>query len=96
MKVCKVIGTVVATIKIDHLDGRKFLQDAPRRQAGGQGPQPVTQCHVQAVRQEAHEDMRLDASWLLVEDRPDRQIALEVAKGLFHLHHGPSPGRHGR
>jgi len=41
---------------------------------------------VQAIRQEAHEQVRLNASLVLVKDRPDRQVALEVAKGLLHLH----------
>ena len=41
---------------------------------------------MQAVGEEGNEDMRLDAMLSLMEDRPDRQIALESFEGLLDRH----------
>jgi len=70
---------------IDHLHGGKFLQRAARGESGGEGFQLPSERHVQAVREESDEHMRLDAFGFLVEDRADRQIALQGAERLFDL-----------
>ena len=40
---------------------------------------------MQAIGEEANEDVRFDAALLLMMDRTDRQVALEVPKRLFDL-----------
>ena len=57
---------------VDHLHGRKLLQDAARRQPRRQCVQAPRQRDVQAVGQEGDEDVGLDARLELVKDRPDR------------------------
>ena len=42
------------------------------------------QCHVQAIGQKAIEDVGLDAVLVLMKDRPDGQITLEVLERFFH------------
>ena len=38
---------------------------------------------MQTIREEGDEDMRLDASFALMIDRPDRKIALESREGFL-------------
>jgi hypothetical protein len=43
----------------------------------------MTECHVQAVGEKGNKDMRLDALLVPMEDRTDRQIALERLERFF-------------
>lgn len=70
-------------VYIDHLHGGEFLQHAARGEAGRQGVQPPPERHVQGIGQEGDEDMRLDARFLLMKDRPDGEVALEAFECLF-------------
>ena len=47
--------------------------------------QLLGQRDMQAVGQEGDEDVRLNARFVLVIDRPDRQISLEVLERLFYI-----------
>jgi hypothetical protein len=71
-------------VHVDHLHGSEFLEHPAWREAGRQSMQPPTERHVQAIREEGDEDMRLDPCLLLVEDRSQRQVVLESFKGLLH------------
>ena len=51
----------------------------------GQGPQIGLERDLQAVRKEGHEDVRLDAILVAVEDRPHGQIVFEFLEGLLDL-----------
>jgi hypothetical protein len=68
---------------IDHLDGGELFERAARRQAWRHGMKPARQRDLHAVGQEGDEDMGLDPLLVLMEDRADRQVALEIAEGLF-------------
>ena len=70
---------------VEHHQRREFLKHRSRRQAGCVLAQPMAQRDVHAVGKEAHEDVRLDAILVLVEHRPDRQIALEILERFFDL-----------
>jgi hypothetical protein len=70
---------------IDHLHGLELGQHLARRGATGQRPQLGLQGDLQAVRQEGHEDVGLDAFLGLVEDRPNGQVVLDLLEGLFDL-----------
>jgi hypothetical protein len=70
---------------IDHLDRPKFLQHGSRREPRRQFTQPSAQGHVQAIRQESHEDMRFNSPLLLMVNRTQRQIAFEILERLLHL-----------
>lgn len=63
---------------VQHLQRRKFFQQTSRRQPAGHRPQFALQRHVQTIGQVSHEDVRFHALFLLVKDRSDLQIALEV------------------
>ena len=65
-------------VHIHHLDAREFLQYRSRRQSRGQRAQPLLERRLQAVGDEGNKDVRLDALVLLVVDRTDRQVALEL------------------
>ena len=54
-----------------------------RRQAWRQGVQAAAERDVEAVGEEGNEDMRLDARLVLMKDRPDGKVALEVLERLF-------------
>ena len=69
---------------VDHLHGGEFLQRAARGQPGGEPMKTALQRHLQAVRQERDEDMRLDPPLVPMEDRADRQVPLQVFERLFH------------
>ena len=70
---------------VDHLHTGEFIQRCPWRQAPGQNPQFAAQRHVQAVAQEADEDVRLDAVFFLMMDRPKAEIALQIAETFLDL-----------
>ena len=68
---------------IDHLHRRELLDDAARGEPRRQCMQPPRQSGVQAIGQEGDEDMRFDPGLVLMEDRPDGEIALKVLEGFF-------------
>ncbi len=72
-------------VDIDHADRRHFLEHRSRREAGGQGAQPLLVGDLEALGDEGDEDMGFDAMVELVVDRPDRKIALEFFEGLLDL-----------
>jgi hypothetical protein len=45
--------------------------------------QPPRESGVQAIGQEGDEDMRFDPGLVLMEDRPDGEVALKVLEGFF-------------
>src|SRR5215831_10643763 len=65
-------------MNIDHLDSRELLDHATWSEAGGESVQASSQRNVQAIGDERDEDVRLDASLVLVKDRPDSEITFEV------------------
>ena len=68
---------------IDHLDGSKFLQDAPSSQARSQAVQAMLQGDIKTIGEEGDEDMGLDPAFILMKDRADRQVPLQIFEGLF-------------
>ena len=70
---------------IDHLYGRELLKHAARGEAWGERFELLSERDVQAVGEECDEDVRFDARLFLVEDGPDRQIALEGLEGGLDL-----------
>jgi hypothetical protein len=71
-------------VDVDHLNGRELLEHATRGEAGRQSMQAPPERDVEAIGQESNEDVGLDACFLLMEDRPDGEIALEGLEGLFY------------
>src|SRR6266849_5659502 len=70
-------------MNVDHLDGGKFFERAARSQSGRQGIQTTGQGDLHAVGQKGDEDVGLDPLLVLMEDRTNREIALEIAERLF-------------
>jgi len=71
---------------IDHLDGGELVESASGCQPRRQGVEAARQGDVHTVSQEGDEDMGLDSPFVLMEDRADRQVALQVLEGLFDAH----------
>ena len=69
---------------IDHLQGGEPFQRTARSQPERQGVRAALERDLQAVGQERDEDMSLDPALVLMEDRADRQIPLEVFERLLH------------
>ena len=67
------------------LDRGHLLDHGPAGEPGGQCSQPLLQRDIQTVGKKGHEDVRLDAWILLMVDRPDREITLQVSKGCLDL-----------
>jgi hypothetical protein len=61
---------------IDHLHGGELFQDTTRGQPGHEGMKAALERDLQAVGQERDEDMSLNPTLVLMEDRTDRQIPL--------------------
>jgi hypothetical protein len=70
-------------VHLDHLHGGELFEHAARGQSGRQGVQAPLERDVQTMGEESDEDVRLDALFILVEDRVEREIALEVLEGFF-------------
>ena len=70
---------------IDHLHSGKFLQCTAGGESGCEGFKLPSERDLQAVREDGDEHVRLDAFGILVEDRADRQIALQGSERLFDL-----------
>jgi hypothetical protein len=46
--------------------------------------EPALECQLQTVSQERDEDMSLDPTFVLMEDRTNCEVALQVFECLFH------------
>jgi hypothetical protein len=68
---------------VDHLDGGKLLDGAARAQPWRQRMQAALQCDVRTIGQEGDEDMGLDPTFLVMEDRSDGEVPFEVFEGFF-------------
>ena len=71
-------------MNIDHLDGGELLKSTARSQSWCKRMESTLQCDLQTIGQERHEDMGFDPVFVLMEDRPYGQVALEVLERLFH------------
>ena len=71
---------------VEHLDLAQSLQHAAGTQAGGRLLVVFLKGDVQAVGEEADEDVGFDASVELVKDGAQAEVALEGAKALFDAH----------
>jgi hypothetical protein len=71
---------------VDHLDGGELFQGASGGQPGGEGVEPARQGDLHAIGEEGDEDMRFDPAFLLVEDRTDREVPLQVLERFLHGH----------
>ena len=72
-------------VNVQHLDGGELFKHGARRQSRRQRAQALLQSYLEAVGEEGHEDVRLDAPIGLVIDGPDGEIALQFLERLFHL-----------
>src|ERR1700759_170737 len=70
-------------MQINHLHGGELFDGAARREARRQGMEAPAECDMEAIGEEGDEDMRLDAHCILVEDRPDGEVAFEVPERLL-------------
>ena len=70
---------------IDHLHRGELLQCRAWSQTRSEGFEPMLQGNLQAIGDEGHEDVGLDALIDLVVDGADRQIAFELLEGLLDL-----------
>src|SRR5260370_11019107 len=68
-------------VHIDQLHRRELLDDAARGEPRRQCMQPSRQSGVQAIGQEGDEDMRFDPGLVLMEDRPDGEVAPRLRGG---------------
>ena len=72
-------------VHVNHLNSREFLEQAARGQTRRQSLQAKADGDVQAISQERDEDMRLDTLRVLMMDRPDGEIALQVSERLLDI-----------
>jgi hypothetical protein len=68
---------------VDHLDGGEFIERGAGGQSRGQGMESAREGDLKAIGEEGDEDMGLDALFVMMEDRADRQVALQVLEGLL-------------
>ena len=66
---------------IDHLHGLELIKDGSGREPGGFSFCTLFQGHLQAVAQEADEDVRFDAIVFLVVDGADVEVVLQSRDG---------------
>ena len=57
---------------VDHLHGSKLLQHAARGETGRQGAQSFGERDMQTIGKKRNLDVRFDAFFALMKDRPDR------------------------
>ena len=70
---------------VDHLQGGELLERATRGQAWGEVVQAAGQGDLQAIGEEGDEDVGFDTLLVLMEDRADREVALEVPESFFDI-----------
>ncbi len=83
---------IVLEVDVDHLYGLEFFQDRSGGEARRQGAQALLEGDLQAIGDEGHKDMGLDAMVELVIDRPDREVAVQLLEGLLDLGEPPRKG----
>ena len=71
---------------VDHLHGGELFERAAWGQSWRQGMEAPPERDVQTIGEEGDEDVGLDPRLILMEDRADREIALEVLEGFFDGH----------
>ena len=69
-------------IDVEHLYGLEFLKEGSRRQPRGVTASELPQGCLQAVCDKRDEDMGFYAIFLLMEYRANREITLQILKGL--------------
>jgi hypothetical protein len=62
----------------DHRDGGELFERAARGQPRRERMELARQGDLQGVGEEGDEDVRLDPTLVLVEDRADREVALQI------------------
>jgi hypothetical protein len=70
-------------VYVDHLHGLELFENGARRESGHLGLGSLLQGHLQAVAQEADEDVRFDTFIFLVVDGADGEVVLEFLEGLL-------------
>ncbi len=70
-------------VDIDHLHGGERVEHAARGEPRGERMQAALERDVQATGQKRDEDVGLDPLLILMEDRSDGEIALEVLERLL-------------
>ena len=68
---------------VDHLDRGELLDSAAGAQPRRQRMQAALQRDVRTIGQEGDKDMGLDPAFLVMEDRSDGEISLQVFEGFF-------------
>jgi len=69
-------------MNIDHLDGGELIHTTARGQSRRQCMQATLQRDLQTISHERDEDVGFDPVFVLMEDRPYRQIALQILECL--------------
>ena len=57
---------------VDHLECGELLEHTARRESRRERMESLSQRDVQTISQKRHEDVRFDALFVLMKDRPDR------------------------
>src|SRR4051812_241244 len=70
---------------VQHLNGGKLLEHGARCQARSQYSQTSSQVYVQAISQERHKEVRLDAILSLVKNGAQAQVVFQVLEGSLDL-----------
>jgi hypothetical protein len=72
-------------VDVDHLNGGEFLEQTARGQARRQSLQAMANGDVETIGEKGDEDVSFDALRLLVMDRTDGEIALQVSKRFLDI-----------
>ena len=70
---------------IDHLDGHHLFDDRSTGQSRGQAADSLLQSDIEAIGQEGHEDVGLDAGIGLMKNGAQGQVTFEIAEDGFDL-----------
>jgi hypothetical protein len=70
---------------VDHLDAGELFQPTARGQSWREGVEPARQGDLQGISEEGDEDMGFDSAFVVMEDRADREVALQVLEPLLDI-----------
>ena len=70
---------------VDHLDGGELCEGVAGGEPGSEAMETAGQGDLQAVGEEGDEDVGFDAPFALMEDRADREVALQVFERLLDI-----------
>lgn len=70
---------------VDHLDGGELFQRAARGQSRRERVEPARQRDLQGIGEEGDEDMGFDSAFVVMEDRADREVPLQVLERLLDI-----------